>query len=286
VQDNGGTTGGGVDLDPSANTITFNVTAVNDAPTFAIVPPSHTSGEDAGAQSVAGFVTSIDDGDPELAQRFTNGAFFNLYLSPQDYHHVHTPVGGKIVRSVHIPGMLWPVNDWSLANVNQLFSINERVVTYIECALGLVAVVMIGATNVGKISVVYDTFISNAANIDRTVKKDLYSRVFRTAEYFLYDLETARLDGFRLAGSAYEPLRPNAEGRLWSEQLGLELGIWQGIPGLQTVEAHTWLRLFYPDGRLAPTATEAERQRADAERARADAAVAEVARLRVRLGEI
>jgi phosphatidylserine decarboxylase len=36
------------------------------------------------------------------------------------------------------------------------------VVTYIECHLGLVAVVMIGATNVGRISVVYDSFISNA----------------------------------------------------------------------------------------------------------------------------
>ena len=32
VQDNGGTAGGGVDLDQSPNTITFNVTSVNDAP--------------------------------------------------------------------------------------------------------------------------------------------------------------------------------------------------------------------------------------------------------------
>ena len=32
VQDNGGTANGGVDLDQSANTITINVTPVNDAP--------------------------------------------------------------------------------------------------------------------------------------------------------------------------------------------------------------------------------------------------------------
>jgi phosphatidylserine decarboxylase len=101
-------------------------------------------------------------GDQDSARRYENGAFFNLYLSPQDYHHVHSPVGGTITRSVHIPGKLWPVNDWSLANVDELFSINERVVTYVDCAFGLVAVVMIGATNVGKISVVYDSFISNA----------------------------------------------------------------------------------------------------------------------------
>lgn len=32
VQDNGGTANGGVDLDPTANTVTVNVAAVNDAP--------------------------------------------------------------------------------------------------------------------------------------------------------------------------------------------------------------------------------------------------------------
>src|SRR5947207_2265589 len=32
VQDNGGTASGGVDLDQSANTLTINVTSVNDAP--------------------------------------------------------------------------------------------------------------------------------------------------------------------------------------------------------------------------------------------------------------
>lgn len=106
------------------------------------------------------------------ARRFENGTWFNLYLSPQDYHHVHSPVGGGILRSVHIPGKLWPVNDWSLANVDELFSINERVVTYIECDYGLVAVVMVGATNVGKISVVYDQFVSNVSGTDRPATRN------------------------------------------------------------------------------------------------------------------
>lgn len=100
-----------------------------------------------------------NEGDARL---YEGGVYFNLYLSPQDYHHVHSPVGGRIVRSVHIPGKLWPVNDWSMANIDELFSVNERVITYVQCALGLVAVVMIGATNVGKVSVTYDSFISNA----------------------------------------------------------------------------------------------------------------------------
>lgn len=111
-------------------------------------------------------------GDPVLARRYENGAFFNLYLSPQDYHHVHSPVAGQITRSVHIPGKLWSVGDWSVANIDELFSINERVVTYVESPLGLVAVVMIGAITVGKISVVYDTFISNAAASNRTIARN------------------------------------------------------------------------------------------------------------------
>ena len=111
-------------------------------------------------------------GDDEQARRFEHGIFFNLYLSPQDYHHVHYPVGGDVVGSVHIPGKLWPVNDWSMANVDELFSINERVVTYVRCQLGLVAVVMIGATNVGKISVTYDSFISNRAGTSERVQRD------------------------------------------------------------------------------------------------------------------
>ena len=111
-------------------------------------------------------------GDEANAGRYENGAFFNLYLSPQDYHHVHSPISGRIVRSVHIPGMLWPVNDWSLHNIDELFSINERVVTYVESALGLVAVVMIGATNVGKISVVYDKFISNVSGTKTPATRD------------------------------------------------------------------------------------------------------------------
>lgn len=102
-------------------------------------------------------------GDEADARRYAGGAFFNLYLSPQDYHHVHSPVSGAIVRSVHIPGKLWPVNDWSMANIDELFSVNERVVTYIDGPLGRVAVVMIGATNVGKMTVTYDSFISNTA---------------------------------------------------------------------------------------------------------------------------
>ncbi|MEO8383545.1 MAG: archaetidylserine decarboxylase [Acidobacteriota bacterium] len=158
--------------------------------------------------TVAGFL-----GDEELAARYTNGAYFNLYLSPQDYHHVHTPVSGTIVRSVHIPGKLWPVNDWSLENVNELFSINERVVTYIDSSFGLVAVVMIGATNVGKISVVYDDFISNAGSVERTVVRQYDPAVPLAAG--------ARLGTFHMGSSVVVLVEP---GRIDLDRVRLEIG--------------------------------------------------------------
>jgi phosphatidylserine decarboxylase len=141
-------------------------------------------------------------GDAANAPRYENGAYFNFYLSPQDYHHIHSPVTGTIARSVHIPGKLWPVNDWSLQNIDELFSINERVITYIDGEFGRAAVVMIGATNVGKISVVYDTFISNAANSDATVVRDYTPAISTEAG--------ARLGTFHMGSSVvvlFEPGR-------------------------------------------------------------------------------
>ena len=124
--------------------------------------------------------------------------------------------------------------------------------------------------------VIIELLSPSTAKIDRTVKKDLYSSVFHTPEYFLYEPDTWRLDGFRLKGERYQSLTPNAHGRLWSEELGLEIGLWQGT---QRAQEATWARLFHPDGSLVPTPAE----RAEAERQRAEAAEAELKRLRALL---
>lgn len=118
----------------------------------------------------------------------------------------------------------------------------------------------------------------STAKVDRTVKKDLYARVFRTPEYYLYDMDAAALEVFRLAGDFYQPVEPNAQGRFWSEQLQVDLGLW---PGARLGEDATWLRLFHPDGRMIPTAAESAAEA----RARAATAEAELERLRALLGQ-
>ena len=122
---------------------------------------------------------------------------------------------------------------------------------------------------------------------DRTTKFTIYEQTLRTPEYFLYDPDTERLEGWRLIGGSYAPLQANEQGWLWSEELGLWLGTWVG-------EYHwirrTWLRMFTAAGDLVPVLEEAERaraeqerQRAEQERQRADQAEQELARLRTLL---
>lgn len=98
-------------------------------------------------------------GSTAAAQQFLGGPCVNLYLSPRDYHHIHHPLDGEILSSRYIPGALWPVNDWSLRSIDNLFGINERIVTMIRTPRGPAAVVMVGATNVGKMLLEYDDYV-------------------------------------------------------------------------------------------------------------------------------
>jgi Uma2 family endonuclease len=117
---------------------------------------------------------------------------------------------------------------------------------------------------------------------DRGRKFVLYRDVFKTPDYFLFDWVVGRLEGFHLHDGQYQVVAPNQAGRFPCVSLPLEFGTHDG-----------WLRFYYPDGRLVPTAdelakaehlrAEAERQRAEAERQRADAAEAELHRLRALL---
>ncbi|KAM3115006.1 Uma2 family endonuclease [Phormidesmis sp. 146-33] len=84
------------------------------------------------------------------------------------------------------------------------------------------------------------------ANVDRGLKKNLYQDRFRTHEYFWFSPDSLEFAGFRLVSQHYQPISPNDQGLLWSEALGLYLGIHD-----------RQLRYFTPQGDLALTAGEA-----------------------------
>src|SRR5207245_1965008 len=61
---------GGPAITTAAQTFTITVTPVNDAPSFT-KGANQTVNEDAGLQTVTGWATGINDGDPEVAQTLT-----------------------------------------------------------------------------------------------------------------------------------------------------------------------------------------------------------------------
>ncbi len=69
-------------------------------------------------------------GDAAAARPFDGGAFATLYLSPRDYHRIHTPLAGEGRPATRTcPGEFWPVNRASVTRSDALFCVNERLVT-------------------------------------------------------------------------------------------------------------------------------------------------------------
>jgi phosphatidylserine decarboxylase len=100
-------------------------------------------------------VAELVGGDRE-AERFRGGAGFVVYLSPKDYHRVHTPAAGVIRRIRSVPGDYYPVNGIGMRHIPRLFCRNRRVVIEIdgEAGLGRIAVVMVVAMIVGRITTI------------------------------------------------------------------------------------------------------------------------------------
>ncbi|MDO8419462.1 MAG: archaetidylserine decarboxylase [Rubrivivax sp.] len=100
--------------------------------------------------------TALVGGDAALAALFADGHFATLYLSPKDYHRVHMPCGGRVLRMIHVPGALFSVNPTTARAVPGLFARNERVVCVFEAADGAPFVmVLVGATIVGSMATVW-----------------------------------------------------------------------------------------------------------------------------------
>jgi phosphatidylserine decarboxylase len=104
---------------------------------------------------------------------FIDGSFMTIYLSPADYHRIHSPVDGVITGVSYIPGKLFPVREYVVNGLAGLFSINERMVTCIDTAYGKCVVCKVGAMNVGRISLSYSDLVSNT-RMFRGKKEEMY----------------------------------------------------------------------------------------------------------------
>ncbi|HEY5146464.1 MAG TPA: archaetidylserine decarboxylase [Polyangiaceae bacterium] len=98
-------------------------------------------------------------GDAREASRFVGGVGFVVYLSPRDYHRVHSPVSGHIRRIRSMPGDYFPVNAIGMRHVPNLFCRNRRVAIEIDAdggdgGLARVTVIMVVAMIVGRITTI------------------------------------------------------------------------------------------------------------------------------------
>ena len=94
-------------------------------------------------------------GDTALAAEFEHGQFATIYLSPKDYHRIHMPCAGRLLRMVYVPGDLFSVNPTTVRGVPGLFARNERVVSLFDTARGPFVLVLVGATIVGSMATVW-----------------------------------------------------------------------------------------------------------------------------------
>jgi len=94
-------------------------------------------------------------------------------------------------------------------------------------------------------NVIVEVLSPSTARVDRGKKKILYQDTFRTPEYFWFGPYNLEFVGFRLQNGVYQRIEPNERGHLWSEQLGLYLGL-----------HGKFLRYFTPEGELVPSPEE------------------------------
>ena len=94
-------------------------------------------------------------------------------------------------------------------------------------------------------NVIVEILSPKTADVDQGFKKKLYQNTFRTPDYFWFDPYTLEFAGFHLLDGKYQAITENESGYLWSEQLGLYLGIY-----------NKQLRFFTSERQLVPTPEE------------------------------
>ncbi len=101
-------------------------------------------------------------GDSNDADAYRHGSYAVIYLAPHNYHRVHCAWRGELTSWRYLPGALFPVNSVGLAHVPGLFARNERIIGHFDTEFGRAALIMVGATFVGHMSVAFSDVKSNA----------------------------------------------------------------------------------------------------------------------------
>lgn len=149
---------------------------------------------------------------------FSKGLFITLYLSPRDYHCVHMPLPGKLIKTVYVPGQLFSVNKTSVEQISNLFARNERLLCEFDTPEGPFMLIFVGALLVAGIATAWGGKIARGTQI---VESD-----YRHENLFFQQGE--KIGHFQF-GSTVILLLP-IEGLAWNENCFVEQKVDLGMP--------------------------------------------------------
>jgi phosphatidylserine decarboxylase len=129
---------------------------------YAVVSPVDASIEDLGRISlehtfiVKGKQYSIIEllGSDQKAQKYLNGTYMIFYLSPSDYHWIHSPVTGKVVEQWTLGTKSYPVNKYGLKYGKKPLSKNYRLMSEVCINDVSMVIVKVGAMFINSIEIV------------------------------------------------------------------------------------------------------------------------------------
>jgi phosphatidylserine decarboxylase len=94
-------------------------------------------------------------GSDALAEKYLNGLFVILYLSPSHYHRIHSPISGVVTRQWSLGTKSYPVNRLGLKYGRRPLSKNYRMITEVNSDGKHVAIVKVGAMFVNSIELTH-----------------------------------------------------------------------------------------------------------------------------------
>ncbi|HHW36854.1 MAG TPA: phosphatidylserine decarboxylase [Bacillales bacterium] len=94
-------------------------------------------------------------GNDPAFDKYIDGVFMIIYLSPKDYHRIHSPVSGKVISQWDRGGKSYPVNKWGLKYGRSPLAENYRKISEIECNGAHVVLAKVGALFINSVTLTH-----------------------------------------------------------------------------------------------------------------------------------
>lgn len=143
-------------LKPDARTQDSSVNSVS-SPVDGVLEDFGTIGK-TNEINVKGKIYSIGEmlGSEAVLNKYLEGTYMVIYLSPTNYHRIHSPVSGEITEQWILGNKSYPVNKLGLKYGHRPLSKNYRRISEIKHDYGHMAVVKVGAMFVNSIEIIHE----------------------------------------------------------------------------------------------------------------------------------